>query len=144
MDYIDWIAIGFLLGILELFAPGIYMVWFGFAALLLSGILYFVPMTLTTQLLVFCGLSVVSIVIGFKVYARFLKKEHVSRPRLNDMAAQLEGKSVRIVEPVEDGKTKVKVGDTVWLAHTEDDLKIGDEAVVIGAEKGVILIIRKK
>ena len=38
-----WLTIGVSLAILELIIPGTYLIWFGFAALVVSGMTFFMP-----------------------------------------------------------------------------------------------------
>ena len=72
MSYIEWSALGILLILLELFAPGVYLIWFGFAGLAMAGLTFFnAELTLTVQLLSFSFISVVMGCIGFYVYALY-------------------------------------------------------------------------
>lgn len=146
MSYVEWSALGILLILLELFAPGVYLIWFGFAGLVMAGLTFFnTELTLTVQLLSFSLISVVMVCIGFYVYALYLKKDgQTNHPFLNDRSAQLVGKTVKVTADVQNGQTKVAVGDTVWLAQTDENFKAGDEALVIGVQKGVILLLGKK
>ncbi len=145
MTYIEWLALSILLMLLELFAPGIYLIWFGFAGTILAGILYFVPMTLTNQLLIYSAISAVMVIIGFYVYKLYLiHGAKTNHPHLNDMSAQFIGKTVKVLQDVKNARTKVQVGDTVWIAETDEPFKAGDDAFVAGVKKGVILILTKK
>lgn len=146
MTYIEWSALGILLILLELFAPGVYLVWFGIAGLIMAGITYFdQAIGLTTQLLSYSLASAITVFIGFYVYKLYMKKDgKTNHPYLNDRSAQLIGKTVTVTTDVQNGQTKVSVGDTVWLAETTEQLKAGDEAIVAGVRKGVILVLEKK
>ncbi len=145
MTYIEWLALSILLILLELFAPGIYLVWFGFAGLLLSGIVYLSPIDLTTQLLLYSVISAVMVFIGFYVYKLYMKHDgKTNHPHLNDMSAQFVGKTVKVLFDVKNGQTKVQVGDTVWMAETDVPFKAGDDAFVAGVKKGLILILTQK
>ena len=143
MTYIEWAALGTFLALLELFVPGVYLVWFGLAGLLLSGLTYFYEISLMWQLIWFSISSAILAGIGFSVYRKVLKREteHENYPHLNDLASQYVGKIVTLQTNVVDNEAKVKVGDTVWLAKSETPMKAGDKAKVIGVEKGVVLII---
>ena len=52
------------------------------------------------------------------------------------------GKTVKVVS-VKGGKMQVAVGDTVWTATSEDDIKVGDNAVISGSYNNVELKIKK-
>lgn len=143
MTFIEWSALGIFLVLLELFSPGIYLIWFGFSALAVAGIEYYEEIGLTQQLIVFGLLSAVMASIGFFVYRWFLKHgKKTDYPYLNDLAGQHIGKTVALLNNVKNGETKVKVGDSVWLATTKDKLKAGDKVKIIGIEKnGVVFIV---
>lgn len=146
MTYIEWSALGILLILLELFAPGVYLVWFGIAGVILAGITYFdQSIALTAQLLSYSLISAITVIIGFYVYKLYLKKDgKTNHPLLNDRSAQLIGKTVTVTADVKNGQTKVVAGDTVWLAETDEVFKAGEEALVTGVRKGVVLILGKK
>ena len=57
MTYMEWFTLGLLLVLLELFVPGVFLIWFGLAAFA-SGMvaIYFEP-TFIEQALIFCGFS---------------------------------------------------------------------------------------
>lgn len=145
MSYIEWLALGILLILLELFVPGVYLVWFGFAGLAVAGFAYLKDIGLSDQLLLFSLLSAIFTFIGFYVYKRYLKKDgKTNHPHLNDRSAQLVGKTVTVAKDVKNGQTKVTVGDSVWLAETDLPLHAGEEALVVGVRKGLILILGSK
>ncbi len=145
MTYIEWLALSILLMMLELFAPGIYLIWFGISGLIVSSILYYEPITLNTQLLLFSAIAAVMVFIGYYIYKFYMKYDgKTSHPHLNDMSAQFVGKTVKVLYDVKNGKTKVQVADTVWIAETDEPFKAGDNAFVAGVRKGVILVLTKK
>lgn len=145
MTFIEWSALGIFLVLLELFSPGIYLIWFGFAALAVAAIDYYEDISLTYQLIIFSGLSAVMAVIGFYIYRVLLAHGKKSEyPHLNDLAGQHIGKTVALLNDVKDGETKVKVGDSVWIAHTKEKLKAGDKVKIISVEKnGVVFNVEK-
>ncbi len=146
MTPIEWLALSLLLILLELFAPGIYLVWFGLAGLIMAGILSFVPMELLGQLYCFSAVSAVTVFVGFYVYKVYLKKDKKTTeyPHLNDLAGQYIGKTVTVLSDVENGQTKVSVGDSEWVAETQVSFKAGDKAIVSGTKRGVILVLSRK
>lgn len=143
MSYIEWLALSILLILLELFVPGVYLIWFGFAGLAVAGLTFIKEFGITEQLLLFSLFSAICTFIGFYVYK--LKKDgKTNHPHLNDRSAQLVGKTVTVATAVKNGQTKVTVGDSVWLAETDLPLHVGDEALVVGVRKGLILILGSK
>ena len=139
----NWLIIGLALSILELIVPGTYLIWFGLAGLCMSVLTYFIPMALSTQIIWFAVFSAVFAVIGWYSYRYIFKKMQAPKEyqNLNDSAQQYIGRTVTIAEEVVDSQTKVKVGDTYWLAYTEKPLKKGDKAKVTAVKDSLILIV---
>lgn len=140
---INWIIAGLALSLLELIVPGVYLIWFGFAAFVVGIAVYFLPIELTTQLIVFAIASGIFAVIGVAVYRYVFSKAQVPAEykNLNNTAEQYVGQLVTVAEDAEDNRTKVKIGDTYWLASCKKAFKQGDKAKVVGVKDSLILII---
>jgi inner membrane protein len=63
------------------------------------------------------------------------------QPNLNRPAAQLIGRTLIVVEPIEGGRGKVRVGDTLWPAEGPD-APTGAE-VRVTAAKGTVLVVER-
>ena len=70
---VNWIIAGLMLSLLELIVPGVYLIWFGFAAFIVGVTVYFLPLEFTTQLIIFAIASGVFAVIGVAVYRYVFK-----------------------------------------------------------------------
>lgn len=140
---VNWIIAGLALSLLELIVPGVYLIWFGFAAFVVGIAVYFLPIELTTQLIVFATASGIFAVIGVAVYRYVFSKAQVPAEykNLNNTAEQYVGQLVTVAEDAEDNRTKVKIGDTYWLASCQKAFKQGDTAKVVGVKDSLILII---
>ncbi|MBO6281761.1 MAG: NfeD family protein [Alphaproteobacteria bacterium] len=139
----NWLIVGLVLSALELVVPGVYLIWFGFAGFAMSILMCFTSMAVTTQLIWFALFSAVFAVIGWFAYRVIMKKTETPKEyrNLNNSAEQHVGSIVTIAQDVEDNNTKVKIGDTFWLAYSEKPLKKGDTAKVTGVKDSLILII---
>ena len=140
---VNWIIAGLALSLLELIVPGVYLIWFGFAAFVVGIAVYFLPIELTTQLIVFAIASGIFAVIGVAVYRYVFSKAQVPAEykNLNNTAEQYVGQLVTVAEDAEDNRTKVKIGDPYWLASCKKAFKQGDTAKVVGVKDSLILII---
>ena len=139
----NWLILGLVLSIFELFVPGTYLIWFGFAGLLMSLLTCFVDMALSTQIIFFAVFSAIFVLIGWFSYRYIFKKTQTPQEyrNLNDSAQQYIGRIVTLSEDVIDNQTKVKVGDTYWLAYSEKPLKKGENAKVTDVKDSLILVI---
>jgi membrane protein implicated in regulation of membrane protease activity len=89
---------------------------------------------------VFAVLSVVSAVVGRRVYARVLAAPS-DQPGLNRRAARQVGNVHTLVTPIVDGSGRVKVGDTTWTV-SGPDLPAGARVKVVAAD-GIVLKVEK-
>ena len=130
-----WLGAGAVLLMLEILAPGAFLLWLGIAAVLVSLVLFFVHLDASLQLALF---AVLSVALG--VFARMVLRYGVSvtdRGTLNKAGNRFTGQVVEVAEPIVNGRGKVKIGDTFWNA-AGPDAATGAKVRVKGA-KGVVL-----
>jgi membrane protein implicated in regulation of membrane protease activity len=126
-----WLVAAAILGIAELAAPGIFLIWVALAATLTGLVTALLGVTLPFQLLVFALFSMLSVQGGRHWYLK--NPVPSSDPLLNDRAARLVGKSVTVIDAIRNGSGRVKVGDSVWNA-SGPDAAAGAFVRVVGAE----------
>ena len=68
-----------------------------------------------SQLALFALYAVIAVFVGRRFYAN--RSSDNFDPLLNDRAAQLVGRVVTVVEPVDDQNGRVRVGDSEWTAR---------------------------
>lgn len=112
-----WMSLGLLLGIAEIVAPGFYLIWIGLAAII-TGVIAFLGIGLPAQFVIFAVLTVISIFLA----RRYFNANPIesSDPLLNDRTARMVGEIVTVVEPIEGGSGRIRVGDSVWTAYGAD------------------------
>jgi len=131
-DHWWWLLAAALLGILEIFIPGVFLVWMAIAAGLTGLIAAFVPaLTFPYQLAVFALLAFASVYAG----RRYYEKNPVasSDPNLNERTARLIGRTVTVETAIQGGQGRVKIGDSVWIARGPDT-PAGRQVVVVAAD----------
>jgi membrane protein implicated in regulation of membrane protease activity len=126
-----WLIGAALLAILELALPGIFLVWLSAASVATALATFALGLDLSLQLVVFGLFSIASVLIGRYVYQRTLHAS--SDPLLNERAARLFGQTVTVVNAIEGGEGRVKVGDSVWTARGPD-APVGARVRITGAE----------
>lgn len=138
-----WLCFGLLLIIAEPFVPGTYIMWIGVGAIL-TGCCYwlFDGMSIEMQLLVFSLGSFISVMLGIYVYDKLLGPNREKGYKISG-AQRFIGKTYIVNETIQNGKGKVKVGDTVWLARSKHKIDKGTEVVVVGVD-GTQLLVEKK
>lgn len=133
-----WVAAAAVLALTELAVPGIFLVWIAAAAVIAGVVAFATGVSLQTQLVVFGISSIVMVLIARRSQAKMAQTS--SDPLLNDRAARLIGQSVTVLDAIENGEGRVKVGDSVWSARGED-APAGKRVRVIGIEGGALLVV---
>jgi membrane protein implicated in regulation of membrane protease activity len=126
-----WVVIGIILLSIEMISPGMYLMFLG-AAAIFTGLLGFaLPLSLPLELLIFAVSSIAAVYVAkrwFEVYPILS-----NAPLLNSRVAQMIGQTVEVVEPIESGNGRVKVGDSVWPA-SGPDTPVGTRMRITGGE----------
>jgi inner membrane protein len=127
----DWLILAAILFVLEVTSPGIFFMWFGFAAAI-TGIMAFAFATSWQwQLVSFCLLSLGAVLLALK----YLRKHPLrsERPLLNERAVQQIGQCYDLIEPIVNGRGSVKIGDSLWRVEGPE-LPKGSRVRVLGCD----------
>jgi membrane protein implicated in regulation of membrane protease activity len=139
VEFWHWWALGGVLAIVEAFVPGFVFLWLGIAAGLVGCVLWlWPPLGPDYQVLLFAGLSVAS-VLGWRRWQQ-AHPGASEQPNLNRRGAQYVGRQSTLVEPIVNGRGRIRLGDASW-AVTGPDLPAGATVEVVGAD-GVVLQVR--
>ncbi len=134
----NWLILAGVLLVLELLAPGIYLIWFGGAALVTGLVAFAMPIEWQYQLVLFGVLSVIALIAArYWVKTNPLKSD---RPNLNRRADQYVGGSYILSEPIVDGRGKAQIGDTQWLVSGPNAPR-GAVVKVVGADGNVLRVV---
>lgn len=116
---IVWACIALGLIAAETLAPGIFLLWLGFAATAVFLLVFVLPeLSLLMQVLLFVVLSFVSV----SMYVKFFRgKEAPSdQPLLNRRGEQLIDKVLTLETAIINGQGRVKIGDAFWTVQGPD------------------------
>lgn len=131
-----WIAAAVLAAV-ETFLPGAVAIWFAAAAAVVGALLLIVPIPWQLQLVIFGALGFAAIFL-WRRYRR--DEDHEStQPALNQRGMRYVGQEFTLVEALRGGSGKIKVGDTVWLAHGPD-APVGARVRVVGVDGAVLRV----
>lgn len=136
-----WLILGFGLLILETIVPGIFIMWWGFASIIVAGVLYLFPgFAFSLQAAIFAILAITFSVLWWKFQHSRDKKED-KKAELNFRDHAMIGSRGSIVEILDNGVARGKFGDTTWRVVGEN-LKLGDKVKVEQVE-GITLNVVK-
>lgn len=135
-----WLIVGLILLILESILPGIYLMWWGIAAIILGGLVVIFEPSLTWQLILFAILAVGASILDW-CYQRNKDQQQDKKSHLNQRNKAMLGKEGRVVDILDNGAIRAQFGDTTWKVEGPD-LSIGDYIKVMHVE-GITLIVKK-
>ena len=114
----NWLIIGLVLMGIETFAPGVFMLWLGLAALIVGVLSFSIAWSWQMQVIVFAALSIAMVPLWRYYSGRNAKP--TDKPFLNKRAEGLIGRVFTLEKPIVDGVGTVKIDDTVWRVSGPD------------------------
>jgi membrane protein implicated in regulation of membrane protease activity len=127
----NWFVAGGLLLILEILAPGVFMLWLGIAALLVGTISLFVDWSWQWQFVAFAAFSIAAIPLWRRIAMQV--GAPTDQPFLNRRADAFIGRTFTLEKPIIDGNGTLPIGDTIWRI-TGADAPAGSRVKVIAVD----------
>lgn len=135
----EWLIAGLILLILEVFAPGAFLLWFGVAAVIVAAAVWVLPsLPWQLQIFAFAVLSI-GLLLAFRKWRRTHPIEIGDQPLLNKRVQQHVGRIYVLEEAIANGRGKVKVGDALWTVEGPE-LPIGARVKVVGTREQVLVV----
>jgi hypothetical protein len=135
----NWFILAVLLLILETMIPGVHFLWFGLAAVVVGFLGLATGFAWQWQVLAF-GLISVLTVFWVRKYAR--PDVTISDlPDLNVRGQQYIGRSLVVEQAIQNGRGKVRLGDSIWAVEGPD-APAGARVTVTGA-RGTVLVVER-
>lgn len=134
-----WFALAVVLFMLESFVPGVHFIWFGLSAAIVGIIALIAPIAWQWQLVAFALIALAAV-----FWVRHKSRDESSKPDVPDLnvrGAQYIGRVVAVEDAIINGRGKVRVGDTVWVAEGEDAAR-GSRVKVTGVDGTVLVVSR--
>jgi inner membrane protein len=135
LEWWHWMVGAVALAALEAFIPGAVAIWFAAAAAVVGLLLVVIPLPWQWQWILFAVLGIVAMLI----YRNYVRKhpETTEQPNLNLRGQQYVGTEFVLVEAIQQGFGKVRVGDTVWKV-AGPELPVGARVRVTGVDGAVL------
>ncbi|MBL4801339.1 MAG: NfeD family protein [Emcibacter sp.] len=147
MDFLDdfvlnhwaWFVIAMMLLGLEMLAPGVVFMWMAIASVVVGAIVFVLPeLGWETQFIIFAILSVVSVLSGRMFLAR--NPIETDDTTLNQRGHQYVGQIYNLIRDMENGKSKIRIGDSNWSVQGDFEAKENDKVRVIGIDVTILLV----
>ena len=132
-----WLTLGLVLAGAEMLLPGVYLIWLAAAAIITGVLTLAFDLSLPLQVIDFVFLS---LIIAFSA-KRFLGERPIEStdPLMNRRGARLVGETALVVQAIEHGSGRVKLGDSEWLARGPN-VAAGERVRVSGSEGAILLV----
>ncbi|GAB2177115.1 NfeD family protein [Dongia sp. agr-C8] len=141
LQFWHWFILAAVFAGIEMLTPGFFFIWLGGAALIIGLVtLVFASMGWEVQLILFAALSGLSVLGWYK----FGRKMTIATDdvNLNRRGDSLVGRTGALVEPIVNGRGRVKIDDSVWSAEG-DDAPDGAKVLVTGVRGAVLTVERR-
>ncbi|MBL4828434.1 MAG: NfeD family protein [Aliivibrio sp.] len=139
MNMWHWLAFGLGLLLLELLGTAGYLLWVGLSAMIVGVCLSLLPISWQLQWIAFASFSLVATWLWWR-YQFNKDQQDDESSLLNKRDLQMIGKTARLEDAVQQGKCRIKIGDTTWTAETERDLEANTLVKVVKVT-GIVLTI---
>ncbi|MGC5699360.1 NfeD family protein [Pseudomonas sp. NFXW11] len=138
ISFWDWLALGTVLLILEVFGAGGYLLWIGLAAAAVGVLSFLIPgLGWEVQFFLFGLLSVLTALYWWRRQRTVVRSSE--QPNLNLRGQELIGKTFVVQQAIVNGRGRIKVADGVWIAKGAD-APVGARVRVVGQEGAVLLV----
>jgi membrane protein implicated in regulation of membrane protease activity len=138
LDWWHWLVLAFVLAALETLLPGAIAIWFAASAALIGLLLIVIPIPWQWQFIGFAVLGIVAMLWYLKYREKNPEKEE--QPNLNQRGVQYIGSELVLVEPIEQGSGKARLGDGVWKV-SGPELPAGARVRVTGVNGTILLVV---
>jgi membrane protein implicated in regulation of membrane protease activity len=133
----NWFILAAVLLLLEVLAPGTFMLWLGLSAILVGAISLAVIWSWQAQVIAFAVFAVASIP-AWRYFARKVEKP-VDRPFLNRRVEGYIGREFTLEKPIVGGVGTIHIDDTVWRVKGPD-CPAGSRVRIARAEGADLLV----
>jgi membrane protein implicated in regulation of membrane protease activity len=131
-----WLIGGVLLLILEVLAPGFFLMFLGVAAIATGIFTILFGLGTVPQLALFALYALLAVLGGRRFYAH---RAPSTDPLLNDRAGRLVGKVVTVVTAVDEHTGRVRVGDGDWSARG-GPAAVGERVKITGVDGNCLTV----
>lgn len=132
-----WGIVGIALLILEMVAPGFFLVFLGAAAIATGLFTLMFDLGIAPQLVLFVIYTALAVLIGKRWYGEPGTPDLLGG--LNDPAKRLIGRTATVVDPVDEHGGRVKLGDSEWSARG-GPAATGDRVEIVSVDGNCLLV----
>jgi membrane protein implicated in regulation of membrane protease activity len=137
LEYWHWLTFALVLVIAETLGAGGFLIALGMAAASAGILTWLFNVNWQWQLFDF---SILCVLFAFGWW-QFLKQHTIESPTLlNRPFEAMVGRTVPLLEGIENGRGKIKINDAHWFV-TGPELPAGSIVKIVGVEEGTLLVV---
>jgi inner membrane protein len=136
---IIWFVLGFVLFLLEFVIPGLILFFFAVGAWIVAIITLFLDISINTQLLIFLGTSIITILLLRNWVKKIIIDKNDSKEIMEDEFLGKTGIALTPISPGRNGKVDFK--GTTWDGKSDDVIDAGENVIIIGNDS-ILLIVK--
>ena len=138
-----WLVLGFILLIAEIAMPGVFLLWWGLAAIVVAGIMKLFPdLPLSSLAVIYAIIAMILSVIWWR-YQHGKDQADQSNRALNQRNHAMIGSRGKVLEIAENGIGRGAFGDTTWRIKGHG-LSVTDIIAVTGVDGITLNVIKIK
>ena len=139
MQFWHWWILAAVFAGIGILAPGVFFIWLAAAAALTGLSALFIPgLGWQIEALIFAVLAVASVVFWRNYIKRNGQKDDPAAT-LNRRGEQMIGRTAVLSEPIQNGRGKARIDDTVWRVEGTD-LPAGTQIKVVGVDGAILKV----
>jgi membrane protein implicated in regulation of membrane protease activity len=138
LEWWHWMVLAVVLAAAETLLPGAVAIWFAASAAFIGLLMTFLPIPWQLQLIGFAVLGIVAM-LAYLNY-RTKNPEQDEQPNLNHRGAQYIGNELVLVEAIEQGQGRARLGDGVWKVEGPE-LPAGARVRVTGVRGAILTVV---
>lgn len=138
-----WGLLGFGCFLFELLLPAFILIWLGFAAFVVMGLVLLIDLSLSAQLFVWTVLSLILIGVWWRFFKAMHHKSLIGRSSAHVVGE--EGLIIERVAPFVQGKIRFQkpiLGSDTWVCVSEEPLETGCRAKVSQVEGSIVSVVK--
>jgi len=138
LSWWHWMVLAVLLAAAETMVPGAVAIWFAAAAAAIGLLMVVIDIPWQWQLIGFGVLGMVALLLFRSYRKRYPQADE--QPNLNLRGQQYVGRELVLIEAIEQGSGKAKLGDCVWKV-SGPELPAGARVRVVGVDGTILKVI---
>jgi membrane protein implicated in regulation of membrane protease activity len=133
-----WAIGSVVVAVLEIVAPGFYLIWIAAAGAITALASFAFDLALSSQISIFVASCALTCIGGYFAYQKLISPG-TEGAALNQRGLEMVGTRGKVIETLTNGRGKVELGDSVWLAEGPD-LVLGSPVVVTSVRGTVVTV----